>query len=103
MGNKIHDNELIAEFMELKYKPGSILWYNSSWNWLMPVVERIEEEECVASFEISNCGIYIWGSSESDDFEDIEFQIIGNKIDCVYKAVVKFIIWYNENGNKERE
>ena len=55
--NTIEKNEAIAKFMEASIKPDGIyrwrvndrIWaseglkYNSSWDWLMPVVER---EDC---------------------------------------------------------
>ena len=46
------DNKLIAEFMGYKvgerkrgggYMPENEMRYNDSWDWLMPVVEKIEE------------------------------------------------------------
>ena len=52
------NNKLIAEFMELEVEDGlyyyttsmddyktDTLYFNSSWDWLMPVVEKIYNEE----------------------------------------------------------
>ena len=79
----IEGDKLIAEFMGEKATGG----YHQSWDWLMPVVEKIEE----------NC-------PEKPDWTD------GNtgwpctlfsatcspwKIENTYKSVIKYIKWYN--------
>jgi hypothetical protein len=72
--------------------------YHSSWDWLMPVVEKIwtitghrsvhwlDVGEIVGKFSTS---ITIW----PDDHEKF--------IDQVYSLVVNFIKWYNENKPNE--
>ena len=73
--------------------------YHSSWDWLMPIVEKIEEVNVVASFQIEQPTIYIWASSENSTFEDIEIEIFNKtKIEAVHQAVVEFIKWYNTNA-----
>ena len=73
--------------------------YNFKWDWLMPVVEKIEEVDVVASFQIEQPTIYIWASSENSTFEDIKIEIFNKtKIEAVYQAVVEFIKWYNKNA-----
>lgn len=85
--NKQYDNEIWRQ-NELKF--------NESWSWLMPVVEKIEEMDIVASFQIEQPTIYIRASSESSTFEDIEIDIFNkSKIEAVYEACIKFIKWYN--------
>ncbi len=107
------DNKLIAEFMGIEIDPVGLtsydskgrkrinevdLEYETSWDWLMPVVEKIE------SFERTLVNIYsdatkIW----VDDFDSNELfatTMSGNKDDKighVYRAVVEYIKWYNEN------
>ena len=45
----MEDNKLIAEFMDLKstglsiYKPSEYK-YHTSWDWLMPVIEKIQDK-----------------------------------------------------------
>lgn len=110
--NTIENNKLIAEFMGGKPKDGKywfipyhclvnmdtieigngrISKYHTSWDWLMPVVEKIWN--------------IIGNRSSLFYFEvDEEFTIYGkekpsmdsNKSNC-YLAVVEFIKWYNEN------
>lgn len=107
-------NRMIAEFMEWKWevknhyginimrspegKGADIkgLKFHTSWDWLMPVVEKIE----------SITGGMLIGRM----FCDIEYQdpIIrekhfkiriasGVKMNAIHEAVCEFIEWYNEN------
>jgi hypothetical protein len=87
------DNELIAEFMGVDFntelyswRPGCYeplqvkhLQYHNSWNWLMPVVEKITEYRLAYPEETSKvCDAKI---------------VIG--IQYLYPLVVTFIKWYN--------
>lgn len=115
-------NKLIAEFMGWKEQKdptkrwfGSFkdtygkLWRNnskeplqfhSSWDWLMPVVERVESlgfgitigmgMYCVIQDDTSDTGIEFTGMEEG-------------KLQSTYKAIVEFIEWYNENQKDEQE
>lgn len=128
MGQEIIDgNKLIAEFMGMKEKldfqlpktdeggyypinkkgeydlteyftPYSHLDYHSSWDWLMPVVEKIEtltafdgrgEVNYIVSIEANQCIISQGGEGE------IEYEQSEAKIGATWKAVVQFINWYN--------
>ena len=76
--------------------------YDSDWNWLMKVVEKIESiEDCVYQVDILQEGCKILkrccllidkrvGKLESDT----------TKIKSVYLACVEFIKWYNEQNKK---
>jgi hypothetical protein len=110
------DNELIAEFMgfcmpdgeryyvvpaeykNLTYNEDIIednnrqLFFSESWDWLMPVVAKIEQtlDPQVYAVEIhigAGCRIYADGK---------DFDVVGDGIECVHQAVVDFIKWYNE-------
>jgi len=89
------NNKLIAEFMGLPYKEQE-LSYDFSWNWLMPVVEKIESlrnpDGNAYRFTIDMCNAQI---------EETNIEILGGayKIDVVYKAVVEFVKYYNLNKN----
>ena len=110
------NNKLIAEFMELPtevFKSGKVnyyfrefnsgtwyeeheLSYHVSWDWLMPVVERIEfESEPEVRFVImqEDC---IVSKKDDDGFwkQFIEFNE-SSKREATYKAVVEFIKQYN--------
>jgi len=102
------NNKLIAEFLELKkkeFKSGSINYYHidyhvydekyhwtwyegeelsfdKSWDWLMPVVEKIHHLEY----------------EHEDNMENIENALDTKSITDTYKAVIKFIKEYNQNN-----
>ena len=88
------DNKLIAEFMEVDgFLSLSQMEYHQSWNWLMPVVEKIESDERY-DVEILQYGTRIIERTKTDCIEvvnniaDISFD---SKIDHTYDAIVKFI------------
>jgi hypothetical protein len=113
------DNELIAEFMGAERREGPrafnpdqtiVQWiikgnpynqhrddvkhwyqpvelkYHESWDWLMPVVHKIKEV-CPSAFEFDN-----------DTGPNSAFAILQvcDPIEDIYKQVVEFIKWYNE-------
>lgn len=107
MKNNLENNMLIADFMECRYDKNrnshedskyyyedSELEYHYNWNWLMPVVEKIERLEF--NFEKNYQRI-------DKDFQclitkrgDILFQEFSiNSINACYYVVVEFIKWHN--------
>lgn len=118
------NNRIIAEFMGAKYNKdtsfpmrhdelwlpihgvcnfigtnGKCLRYDSSWDWLMPVIEKIEElEEGRFDVNILKNGTQIFEFFASgllivDNVANISFS---EKIEHTYDAVVRFIEWYNK-------
>lgn len=94
-------NKLIADFMQLeKYNRSewlhngeivSELKYNQSWDWLMPVVEKLERLEGFGySFQI--CKGHI---SMQNTFNGI--PVNGSKLESLYELVVSCIKGYNQN------
>lgn len=96
------DNELIAAFMglpltkeELLFEPGRRTrtvpftnWkYDTSWDWLMPVVEKINN----LPFE---------SSRGTEILHAIRKYINLVQIADAHMYVVEFIKWFNENGKK---
>lgn len=90
--------------------------YHSSWDWLMPVLDKIEKMGAtirinsnfnqfnkrnfhqvtieIVSGELSKSGKAFWGDGykyqkHSDTSE--------NKMEAIYSSVIDFIKWYNEN------
>ena len=64
--------------------------YHSSWDWLMPLVEKIEELNVTESFfiiEDKTCILWL------TDTKDI-CQRSSSKIESVYNTVVEFIKWH---------
>lgn len=110
------DNELIAEFMgatkcQLMIKsiglvdayeceewkvPTEEMLYEVSWDWLMDVVEKIENiikdgfTPYSVEIEFNECVI-----KDSSDGFGISYFEGDTKIQATYKAVVEFIKWYN--------
>lgn len=94
----MNDNKLIAEFMGYdiiteaeKDKFPTVLTtkdvkYHTSWDWLMPVVQKCLVGEAEQSEEISNTTI-----------KNIYEGICNQNISHAYKSVVEFIKIYNND------
>jgi len=68
------------------------LSYNSSWDWLMPVVEKILSSDMyhkIGETETSIVGI--------SHMSHVKTSLMSTHILTVYEAVVEFIKWYNKN------
>ena len=66
--------------------------FHTDWNWLMPVIRKIEE--------LGNDVLITTNYIQISFDEGEQFIVIDDlniKIDSVYNAVVEFIKWYNEN------
>ena len=102
-------NRLIAEFMD--QKPYKEMWnvafqriehdpltfkYERSWDWLMPVVEKIESFGYAVFMFPKNEVAIKQGMTISS--MAICKTVSETKIKAVYLAVIEFIQWYNENN-----
>jgi len=116
--NTTENNKIIAEFMgwklghpdlfELRWSnewfddrnkktTKGYLHFHSDWNWLMEVVEKIENTsfgEQNYKFQVliqnNQCSI------EQSNLFNTKRHYGKNKIQAVYSACVEFIKWYNE-------
>jgi len=98
--NTQENNKMIAEFMGLSIKEGVCYYtdeddmfpmgieveepyipYDEDWNWLMPVVDKIED---YLSDNVGKVGYF-------------DECLISNDLDIRYNAVVEFINQYNKN------
>ena len=104
-------NKLIAEFMGMQHT--NVGWYDSeevislnytndntfdnllfdsSWDWLMPVVEKCTQVGYRDSQDFEDERYLKW----EELFGDRESMFLGNHIGEVHATVVEFIKWYNE-------
>ncbi len=78
---------------------GPIMKFHSSWNWLMPVVEKIEgikdDQGYLTKVKIwvNRCDI-VFGN----DVKHFPYKLGETKIEATYTAVIEFIKWYNDNN-----
>lgn len=86
-----------------KYEPKN-LEYHSSWDWLMPVVEKICNTEMTFKLE----SVFEWDNKEKYnpkyqmEIRDGGYHLKGSDkskvlIEVVYQSVIQFVQWYNSN------
>lgn len=112
--NTLENNRLIAEFMgytvledteEQCFVRGNEpdvthieeFIYHTSWNWLMPVVKKIE---LTYMYSVTICWehcIIDKAGENREGFPSIKWYS-SHKILATYNAVVEFIKWYNKNN-----
>jgi len=104
----VKGNTLIAKFLGvsekvvIKYNKDPEIWscnvkYHLSWEWLMPVVEKIES----MGFDVLIKGISCNVCRILEDNDPIISWVCGNRLDkigLVYKTVIEFIKWHNKNN-----
>ena len=84
------NNKLIAEFMGKDHELNQCIsapQYHKEWNWLMPVVEKMQK----IVMEDSTDELY-----NSEQWDNVTHFLVQINIESTYKAVVEFIKWYNE-------
>ena len=90
------DNEIPMIHTECKPDITELAKYHASWDWLMPVVKKIDEVGFTVDFQVSEpnsiCGVSGFGYSNTEK---------GKFKEATYKAVVAFIKWYNTNKNEK--
>lgn len=143
MSNEAENNKLIAEFMGYRYETGVTpggSWsrffkvggtfedsfpspkYHTSWDWLMPVIEKIGKlivDRRDVLFTIGSAGIWIALNQSNWTGEKFPPCVIANtlnvnyfandeseetpKIEAVYFGVIKFINWYNTHSSQREK
>lgn len=68
------------------------LRYFNSWDWLMPVVEKLEQKSSISIYETATEVIY----PKKGEIDYIEVSMGTKKIHHVHKAVVRIINYLNE-------
>lgn len=116
----IEGNKLIAEFMKISYNKANmkLVWkggllvdeleilYHSSWDWLMPVVEKIEsiKDDYHGYFGVhitsNHCTIQATNFRPEKKIPDPPYYFncitLSTKIESTWVMVVNFIKWFNE-------
>ena len=103
--SNLESNKLIAEFDGRINKlchnntTATPYDYHKSWDWLMPIVEKIEK--MVNNVTIDQKYSLIYTGFMFNDKQDFQWQENkGSKLENTYNVVVEFILWYNENKKK---
>lgn len=65
--------------------------YHSSWDWLMPVVEKIEAMGYAFNITYTTVSIML------NPYERIVYQVSDTKLEAIYQAILSFITFYNKN------
>lgn len=112
-------NKMCAEFLNLRrdeevaiYKlnayPYEYLRFDSDWNWIMEVVEAIENIEIkgqyIYSVQPRGATCEIKCSNQYSLAFDVQmpciYEIAKSKKEAVVQAINQFLIWYNQNEIK---
>ena len=115
----MNDNKLIAEFMSVDdtylfmsddcvdvdtdvdtyLENNKELQYHTSWDWLMPVVQKIEDIECKET-STDSVGYHLYDIEIRQNVTTIHGtnieETVGDKLFNTYSAVVEFIKQYND-------
>lgn len=89
------DKERIYE-MEFKY--------NTSWDWLMPVIEKIETletNEGYIDFDIYSNAVIVETPETKIALYNLSEETFTTKLESTYKAVIDAINWIKQNAAKK--
>lgn len=90
-GNKLIFMFMYSDAKEEEWLP-AYAHYESDWNQLMPVVKK-----CYYASELPGSDDIRWSKAVLIQNRMMSSSIFGAYIDIVWKNVVEFIQWYNEN------
>jgi len=94
MGATLHKNGGYQHYSMPKYVKPELMEYHDSWDWIMPVIEKIEDIGFEVVIGRISCNVNeILGRDKP-----IVSMVCGNiskKLYLIFTTVVKFIKWYN--------
>lgn len=85
----LHQEEETQGFWELKF--------DTDWNWLMGVVEKINTSDYTVEIHSMDTRIYNNNTGKIIFQSECKWQTY-ELLNSVYEAVVEFIKWYNKNN-----
>ena len=88
----LNGNE-VCDYSQEPYFSLEDLPFDSDWNWLMEVVDKIESLCKNRGVEINSKFVHI----RVDNNLTISSGVHSNRMEAVYSACVKYVQWYNEN------
>lgn len=108
----IKGNKLIAEFVKLERRgqtyyyeddtcDNNKLLYHTSWDWLMPVVEKIEKtwiNGANSTLLTEGDIVQIYHGREHDSKDFATGILRGERKKTLWLAVIEFINWYNKQS-----
>lgn len=84
-----------------EYASIGIFWYHTSWEWLWPVIDKIES--LGYEFVISRRGIQVWRHTRAQEATDLiidedflEDYVGDQKLRSAWDCCISFILWYNK-------
>lgn len=83
------NNDLYNTYGWMSYENLDKMLYHSSWDWLMPVINKIYESDWYYKWKDTS------GQFEKEVFINTKF------IETTWEQVVEFIKWYNENRKNQ--
>ncbi|MHB8871589.1 MAG: hypothetical protein ACYC5G_03995 [Candidatus Doudnabacteria bacterium] len=87
------ENGEYSSEIPMSYLSAEDMKYTSSWDWLMPVIDRIESiEDFVVDISYKQCEIISYERERNIS----SVRYLDTKIDAVISAVVDFINWRKE-------
>jgi hypothetical protein len=107
-GNKLINTFLMGELHDsggvryyegedgFQHESGRYLKYHSFWNWLMPVVEKVEELGYCVFIQNDCCWMKVGRAGMKMPHIS---HLCDSKIEAVFKAVAEFIQWNNSKNN----
>lgn len=93
-GKYFEDNEKDKNGNSFVFLPKELKFHNS-WDWLMPVVQKIENLGFVSYISSNNCSIHTVNfDPKKDDYMCHHTSL--TKREAIYHCVIQFINYYNE-------
>ena len=114
MQNTTESNKIIAAFIGFKLyehfgafmtESGNVQFYKAkyhkSWDWLMPVIDKIESLGYGTELYCSKRDGYFFSIGKYGSTTALHDSQSESRIECVYNAVVEFITEYNKTKKND--